>query len=95
LIAHEILFKPQIYDYLSSAAICAWTEGYRATDIIESIVLLAAEDNSQGRQPWALFSPPTILMARDIKKHSLIFKKFIKLPMGLNAAAGGVPETIF
>jgi hypothetical protein len=28
LIAHEILFKPQIYDYLSSAAICAWTEGY-------------------------------------------------------------------
>jgi hypothetical protein len=31
LIAHEILFKPQIYDYLSSAAICAWTEGYRTT----------------------------------------------------------------
>jgi hypothetical protein len=30
LIAHEILFKPQIYDYLSSAAICAWTEGYFA-----------------------------------------------------------------
>jgi 2-iminobutanoate/2-iminopropanoate deaminase len=32
LIAHEILFKPQIYDYLSSAAICAWTEGYVSMD---------------------------------------------------------------
>jgi putative transposase len=43
LIAHEILFKPQIYDYLSSAAICAWTEGYTPSAIQASFMKYTAQ----------------------------------------------------
>jgi outer membrane receptor for ferrienterochelin and colicins len=45
LIAHDILFKPQIYDYLSSAAICAWTEGYviKDKDTKENLVSVTAD----------------------------------------------------